>query len=388
MISVDEALKLIEIYRPDLGVIELSLLEANGFTLASDVLADFTQPLAPTSIMDGYALRKNDLHHELTVVGESRAGQPFNGGIGEKEAVRIFTGAILPLGADRVEIQENATHNGDKLSFSNVSKDRDYIRPAGSDFLKGDLLFASGTRITPAVISALASANIASVTVKRKPSIALLRGGDELRPVGSPLEAGQIVDSNGPLLLTLLSVWGFEAFDLGLVSDDPGAIKDKMSNCEADVILTVGGASVGDYDFMKTAFSELGFNPVFNKVALKPGKPVWLSHRLGLGEKERQVVLGLPGNPHSVWVCAHLLLAHLLGRNLNLKTYRLKTGVPPNGIRERFIRGTLDAKAHVSSLETGIWPLLSMAKTDVLIRRAPLADNLQAGSSVECLHII
>jgi len=206
--------------------------------------------------------------------------------------------------------------------------------------------------------------------------------------VGSPLEAGQIVDSNGPLLIGLLRGWGFEVTDLGLVSDEPMAIKDRISNCESDVILTVGGASVGDYDFMEMAFSELGFDPVFEKVALKPGKPIWFSNRRVQGGHEKQLVLGFPGNPHSVWVCAHLFLAHLLGRNLDWKTYRLNMDMPPNGIRERFIRGTLDVKVGVSPLEAGIWPLLSMAKTDVLIRRAPLADGLQAGSLIECLHII
>jgi len=184
MISVEEALGLIDKYRPNYGAVQRSLLDANGYALAQNVLARFTQPPFPTSIMDGYALRKKDLFDKLTVVGESRAGKPFDGVIGEKEAVRIFTGATL---------------------FPKQSKNRNYIRAVGSDFISGDLLFEGSTRITPRVISALASANVASVTVNQKPTIALLRGGDELRPVGSALQPGQIIDSNGPSLIALLT---------------------------------------------------------------------------------------------------------------------------------------------------------------------------------------
>lgn len=382
MISVDEALALVEKHRPDCGVVTLPLQKANGRIITSDIFAEFTQPAFPTSMMDGYALRKSDIGRGLTVVGESRAGQPYDGHLSEGEAVRIFTGAILPEGADSVEIQEYADRKGEALKFTHVSHGRNYVRPAGSDFSKGDLLFAAGARITPGVMMALASANVSSVLVKKTPTVALLRGGDELQPLGSALKTGQIIDSNGPGLKALLTGWGVEVEDLGIASDDPRVIQDRISNCTADIIVTIGGASVGDYDHMKASASDIGFELIFATVAIKPGKPIWMSRRKG------QVVLGLPGNPHSAWACAHLFLAHLLGRELIWSTYRLTESLGSNGIRERFIRGKLDANGGVAPLNAPTGVGLAIAKADVLIRRAPLADEYPAGNLVKCLHII
>lgn len=385
MISLDEALGLIEKHRTDWGVETRALRNANGRILASDIFADFTQPAFPTSKMDGYALRKVDLGSVLTVVGESRAGRPYDGRLREDETVRIFTGAILPEGADIVEIQEYATvdHHGDRelLSFTQISKGRDYVRLAGSDFKQRDRLFDAGTRITPGVMMALANANVSDVLVKKMPTMALLRGGDELKPLGSRLKTGQIIDSNGPSLIALMTGWGIDVEDLGIVSDNPDDIHSRLSKCEAEIIVTVGGASVGDYDHMKSSTLEIGFNPIFATVAVKPGKPVWLSHR------KEQLILGLPGNPHSAWSCAHLFLAHLLGRGLTWRTYHLTDGLGENGIREQFIRGKLDTNGGVSPLNAQTGISLSIAQADVLIRRAPLADELAAGQKVTCLHI-
>ena len=381
MISVDEALALLEQHRPDFGTETVSLEDANGRVLDADVVATFSQPPAPTSIMDGFAFRKEDLNQTLKVVGESRAGRPYNGVLGAGEAVRIFTGAHLPSGANHVEIQEYAERNEAALHFPKVSKGRDYIRPAGSDFKSGDMLFRAGQSISPAVISALASANVASVRVKRTPHIAILRCGDELRPVGSVLNADQIIDSNGPFLMSLLSQWGVHFTDLGLVPDDPEAIRDEISKCDADIIIPIGGASVGDYDFMKSVFLDVGFKPIFDKVAVKPGKPVWCSRR------SEQIVLGLPGNPHSVWLCAYLFLSHLLGRAAKWQTYRLKSGLAANGVRERFIRGVLDQAGEVTPLNGRTGFALSMAKATLFIRRAPMAKDVAAGDVVQCLQI-
>jgi len=388
MISVEEALALIEKHRPDFGVEKIALQDANGRTLGSDVFTSFTQPAFPTSSMDGYALRKVDIGSDLAIIGESRAGGPYDGSVREGEAVRIFTGAILPRGADFVEIQEFCEVDGDKLSFTQVSKGRDYVRPAGLDFKKGDRLFEAGTRISPGVILALATANVASVQVKKMPTIAVLRSGDELKPLGSQLKTGHIIDSNGPGLIAILSGWGVDVEDMGVVTDDLEDIKTRISNCKADIILPVGGASIGDYDLMNRAFSEIGFKAVFEKVAVKPGKPVWLSYRESQNHGQAQIVLGLPGNPYSAWSCAHLFLAPLLGRALTWKTYQLTDGLPENGIREHYLRARRDANGGVTPLNSQMSAVLSIAQTDVLIRRAPLADEIAARDKVRCLDIL
>lgn len=378
MISVSDALTLIDPYRPDLGAESVPLLDASGRQLSDDIIATFTHPASATSVMDGYAFRSADLGKPMIVVGESRAGRPYIGGVGEGEAVRIFTGAHLPQGTDHIEIQEYAVRDGDSLYFSKTSKGRNYTRPQGSSFTKGDLLFEAGLRVTPAVISILAIANLPSVMVKQKPTIALLRCGDELRPVGSEVRDDQIIDSNGPFLISLLNGWGFDVIDLGLVKDDPTTIKDIISHCAADIILPVGGASVGDYDYMKSAFFEVGFKPIFDTVAIKPGKPVWLSYR------NEQVVLGFPGNPHSVFACSHIFLSHLLGRSLRWETRLLADDIDTNGIRERYIPAKLIAEG-VTPIRSRGGLVMSMAKADVLIRVPSIADEMIAGCRVDCV---
>lgn len=381
MITVDKAIEFIEQARLDFGSETVPLHLAHRRICASDIFAKFTQPAFPMSLMDGYALRRRDITHALAVIGESRAGAPFDGVIGENEAVRIFTGAIVPEGADYVEIQERAVLDVQTLTFSSISKARNYIRPAGSDFKKNSQLFTHGTLITPAVLATLAMANYAHVTVQRPPSIELLRSGDELRPVGSPLKKGQLIDSNGPGLMALIQSWGFPVIDLGIVPDDPTVIRDKISNCQADIIISVGGASVGDYDYMKAAFSDVGFESVFQKVAVKPGKPVWLSRR------KTQVAIGLPGKPNSAWVSAHLFLSPLLGRAAKWNRYNLTHEMDSNGARESYIRGKLNSSGQVTPVPSQTDRGRSMAEADVLIRRPSLSDELPVGHSVDCLHI-
>lgn len=205
MISVDDALRLIDDVKPDWGTDFVSVTQASRKTLAQDIIAPFNHPRFKTSMMDGYALRKVDILGSMTVVEESRAGQPYSGTLGPQQAVRIYTGPIIPGGADYVEIQEHAIRKGELLKFSCVSQNKNFIRPQGADFQVGDCLFKKGAFLKPAHIFALATANVSKVKVERIPTVALLRSGDELKPVGTNLENGDIVDSIGPALISLFS---------------------------------------------------------------------------------------------------------------------------------------------------------------------------------------
>ena len=366
MISVDDALALLDEHRPNWGEQSLDLSHANGCILAQDIIAPLTYPAHAVSIMDGYALRKSDRAGTLIVIGESRAGVPFEGEVKQNEAVRIFTGALIPNGADQVEIQENAiVDKGDSVSFAaSRTLDRKYIRPAGAGFKKGDILFRSGERITPAMILTLATCNLAKVTVKKMPTIALLSSGDELKPVGSKLNTGEIINSILPALTARLNQWGFDVIDLGIAKDDPNAIRDIFNDCKADIIVPIGAASVGDYDFMKPTALELGFSPIFSKVAVKPGKPAWFSRR---GE---QCILGLPGNPSSAWVAAHIFLYYLLFGVLPWRKAKLAETVLENGPRETYLRARILPDGKVLALprqDSGL--VTPLSKADCLLKR-------------------
>lgn len=382
MISVQTAFDRLDEHRPDWGFDTIPLHLANNHVLSEDIIAPLDQPSHSVSVMDGYAMRKSDASGTLNIVGESRAGEPFSDEINPGEAIRIFTGAIIPKGADHIEIQEYAVVDNNNLRFPKKSIDRNYVREAGSDFLQGDILFTKNTTITPAIIMALATANISHVRVHRKPTIALLRGGDELKPVGELLDGKSIIDSIGPALLALLKHWGFPVIDLGIVADNPDEIKDRIENSTADIIVPIGGASVGEYDYMKGAFFEVGFDPIFTKVAVKPGKPTWFSKN---GEK---LVLGLPGNPSSAWVCTHIFLAYLIGRQLTWKTLKLSSPIPKNGNRDTFLRAKTSkgrCVAPLPSQDSGL--ILPLSVADALIWRKANTNDALCNSEQTCLML-
>lgn len=383
MISVDEALALLDEHRPNWGEQSIDLSQANGCILAQDVIAPLTYPAHPVSVMDGYALRKIDRADTLTIIGESRAGVPFEGEIRQNEAVRIFTGALIPKGADQVEIQENALVEGGTVRFAAArTLDRKYIRPAGAGFKKGDILFRSSERITPAMILALATCNLSKVTVRKMPSIALLSSGDELKPVGSKLNTGEIINSILPALAARLNQWGLDVIDLGIASDDPNDIREKFSSCKADIIVPIGAASVGDYDFMKPTALELGFSPIFSKVAVKPGKPAWFSGR------EAQCILGLPGNPSSAWVAAHIFLYYLLFGALPWRKAKLAEPVSKNGPRETYLRARILPDGKVLTLQRQDSGLVTpLAKADCLLRRPSNGRLLKESELVDILML-
>lgn len=395
MIDREEALRRIEAFPALTGEECVPIMQAKGRVLSAPVIARLTQPPANMSAMDGYAARFDacQLGAKLKLIGEAAAGRPFGGRVGLGECVRVFTGSVVPKGADHVVIQEDVERDGD-IAVISFEQDRPRnIRRAGIDFTEGDELLSAGMRLGPRHLSVCAAANHAEVMVKRRPRIALLSNGDELRPPGSVLEPGQIIASNEYSLMALIEEWGGEAINLGTSPDDPDVLREKIEKAEnIDVFVPVGGASVGDYDHMKPVFKSLGFEEVFSKVAIKPGKPTWLY------QKGEVAVLGLPGNPASALVCAHIFLRPFLRTLLGVSHKEdwldvpLSQPLPANGKRESFLRGHLvrdaDGNACVEPASNQDSSLLTPFITaDVLINRPANAAALSAGDCVSCVRL-
>lgn len=377
------------------------LADARGLVTAGPVAARLCLPPARVSAMDGYAVRGNDVGRagaRLVVIGEAPAGVPFDGLVGAGEAVRIFTGGVVPEGADHIVIQEQVDRDGDVAVVIADQPSPRHIRDRGLDFAAGDVVVPAGTRLGPAQLAVAAAANHGSVRVHGRPRVAVLANGDELRmPGGSDLAAGEVVCSTPFGLLALIDQWGGQGVDLGLARDDVGDIRGRLRRAVddgVDVIVPVGGASVGDHDYMRAAFADEGVEIDFAKVAVRPGKPTWFG---ALGET---LVLGLPGNPASALVCAYLFLRPLIsalsGQMADPLRHwhraRLAVDLPANGSRETFLRArsvtgddgvvvVTPAAAQDSSLLT---PFL-VANT--LVQR-PVDDPARAaGDGVWCLEL-
>jgi molybdopterin molybdotransferase len=346
MLTVAEALAAVLANATPLEVETVGLNRATGRTLAEPVLALRTQPPAAVSAMDGYAVRAVDAKFgaRLAVIGAAPAGRPFEGTVNPGEACRIFTGAVVPKGADAVLIQENATATNLTIQVQEASHRGDNIRPAGIDFQTGTSLIAAGTLLTPRHIALAAAANHAELTVYRKPVIAIIATGDELREPGSELEPGQIIASNSYAVAAMAHQHGARVLDMGIVPDDKVAIAASIRVAlrdGADVIVTLGGASVGDHDLVQGVFKDEGVALDFWKIAMRPGKPLMFGN---LGDTK---ILGLPGNPVSAYVCAQLfllpLIAALQGRvfKQNIRKAILANALPANGPREHYARGRM-----------------------------------------------
>ena len=392
LISVSEALALIQANRPHPETETVPIEQALGHRLAEPVIAQRTHPPAPMSAMDGYAVRLHDVSQtnaKLRVIGEAPAGRPFGGALGPGEAVRIFTGSVIPDGADTVIIQENVTREDEKITSLQAYEKPAHIRAAGLDFATGDTLIDAGTRLRAEHVSAAAASNNPVVQVERRLRVGLLANGDELRPPGSDLKPGEIINSNPYGLKALVEGWGGEAVDLGIAGDSVEAIEAILENArDVDVFVPIGGASVGDHDHMRTAFNNRGFEPVFEKIAVRPGKPTWFS------KAPDALVLGLPGNPASAMVCAHLFLSQLLGVDWgkSLVKGKLKGDVGANGPREHFMRarlsfdeeGGFEIDPTINQDSSLLRPFLTC---NVLLRREPSAPALSAGANAEALLI-
>jgi molybdopterin molybdotransferase len=372
------------------------LSDAVGRVLAEEAIARRTQPPADLSAMDGYAVRAEDVSSvpaRLTVVGEAPAGGSYTEEVKSGQAVRIFTGAPLPRGADTIVIQEDTTRDGDIVTVNEAGKKGTHVRPCGLDFRTGDAGMPAGRKLSPADIAFAAAMNLATLEVHKRPIIAFFSTGDELVPPGTEPGPNQIVSANNDGLAAIILEAGGIPLDLGIVPDDLDAIREAAESArEADMLITLGGASVGEHDLIREALTPLGLDIDFWKIAMRPGKP------LMYGKLGDLPMLGLPGNPVSALVCAALFLrpaiARLQGGDSALHTTiaRLGAALPSNGPREDYLRAGFD---HVTDelpvatpAETQDSSMLSvLSHAGCLVIRPPHAPAAKAGEIVRVLPL-
>lgn len=390
MISVSTALEHLFALADALPVETVALRAASGRVLARDVLAARTQPPFDASSMDGYALKsvEADQHAQFKVIGEAAAGHGWDGTVGAGQAVRIFTGAPVPHGADHVVIQENVSRNGDVITITDASDVKSNIRPAGVDFAAGTAMQAP-RRLTPGDIALLASMNIAHVPVTRHPVVALISTGDELVMPGEDPGPDQIIASNTYGLAAMLENMGCVARILPIARDTEASLRTVFALVgEADLIVTIGGASVGDHDLVGPVAAELGMSQSFYKVAMRPGKPL-MAGRLG-----GVAMVGLPGNPVSAMVCGTVFVQPIVRAMQGLAaapaprhTARLSTPLAQNGPREHYMRGVLrdglvgDAGPQDSAL------LSVLAASNALIVRPPNDPSRAPGEAIDVIPL-
>ncbi len=395
MISVEEARQRILATVSPLGSEQVSLASALGRTLAGDVVARVTQPPSAISAMDGYAVRAADAGQApvtLRVVGTAPAGKPYAGAIGAGEALRIFTGAPLPAGADTIVIQEDTEAEGDHVRIKDRAPAGRYVRKAGLDFKAGDALLRPGQLLTPRDIGLAAAMNVPWLTVRRKPRVAILATGDEIVQPGDPIGAGQIVSSNSWALAAFVAANGGEPVNIGIAPDERATLRDMADSARgADLLLTSGGASVGDHDLVQSALGDAGLKVDFWRIAMRPGKPLMFG-RLGGAP-----MLGLPGNPVSSLVCSLLFLGPMLARFLGrgetgprIAMARLGSNLKENDRREDYLRAELVREPGGALIATPFPTqdssmMAVLARAGCLIVRAPLAPALAAGSAVSVI---
>lgn len=397
MISLDEARALLLADVRPVEAESLPIAECGGRTLATDIGAVHDQPPDPVSAMDGYAVAGSDarLGAELKLIGESPAGAPFPGSVTPGTAVRIATGGVVPAGAERIVVQEVVERDSDRIRIVGDPGRASFIRAAGCDFRSGQKLVEAGDVLTPARLGLAAAANLGSLTVRRRPRVALLASGDELREPGSPLEAGQIVNSATYALAELVSAWGGIPIRHPILSDDRAQCGQALraADLDADIIVPLGGASVGDRDVLKPLILSLGARPIFDRIAVQPGKPCWHARFEG-----GRLVLGLPGNPASAFVCAHLLLKPLIFALLSrsggdrLIHAVLTEPMPKGGSREVWWRATLQSDAD-GRLRVTPDPRLDsslqvpLAAANALVRRPAGAPAAATEETVDVLLV-
>jgi molybdopterin molybdotransferase len=391
LLSVDEARARMLAEAAPLPAETVAIPEAIGRVLAEDVAAVRDQPPFAASAMDGWAVRSADGAGALRIVGESAAGRGYDGAVRPGEAVRIFTGAALPAGCDAVVIQENATRDGDRVVVP-VGEPGANVRAAAGDFRAGEALLGRGARIDPWRLSLAAAAGRAELSVARRPRVALFSTGEEI--VEAPAVPGpfQIYDSGSQSLAALARGWGAEVIRARPVRDDLEATVQALSESQGDLVVTVGGASVGDHDLVRAAGERLGLVLRVASVAVRPGKPTFFGV---LGDGRR--MLGLPGNPASAMVCAELflrsLIAAFLGADPALPIISAKAAAPlgANGPREHWMRARLtfeNGEVRVSPYRDQDSSLVSVfAAADALLRRPATAPAIEAGSLVEVLPL-
>ena len=395
LLPVDEARARILAAMPLLAPETVTITAALGRVTAEDVPARLSHPPAPVSAMDGYALRAEDaraLPARLRKLGVSRAGARYAGSLLPGSCVRIFTGAAVPDGAEAIALQEDVTEDGDAVLVREVGRPGQYIRGAGLDFAAGDICVPRGRMLTARDIGLLAASGHTHVAVRRRPRVALLSTGDELVDPGAQIGADQIVASNGIALAAALQSWGADAIDLGIVPDDLAAIARAVDRAaEADLLVTTGGASVGDHDLVRHGAASRGMVTDFWRIAMRPGKP------LMFGRVGKLPLLGMPGNPVSALVCALLFLrpavAAMCGNPQQAPVFEAAVLAAPmaaNDRREDYVRATvaIDGGRLVArpfpTQDSGM--LLTLARADGLIRRAAFAPAARADEAVDVIR--
>jgi molybdopterin molybdotransferase len=396
LLSVAEALARVTDGLGPLEAERVPLNDALDRVLAEDLAAGLTQPPFDASAMDGYAVRAADvtaLPARLTVIGEAAAGSGFGGNVGAGEAVRIFTGAPVPKGADTIVIQENTVAADGMVTVTEAVLGR-HIRPRGQDFAEGDVLLHRGTRLGPRELMLAAGMNHADVAVTRRPRVAILSTGDEVVPPGSALGPDQIVGSASYGLGALVEAEGAKAISLGIAKDTPESLSTLIrAGAGADILVTIGGASVGERDHVAAALRAEGLELDFWKIAMRPGKPL-LYGRLG-----SQGVLGMPGNPIAALICGIVFLVPMLHRLLGLREAAdglenalIGEALAANGPRQHYLRATSrrgpeGEKVVAAFLAQDSSLMADFARADCLIVRPPMAPALEKGDRVTIIPL-
>ncbi len=390
LLPVDEAQDCLFALACPVAAETVPIRAAAGRWAAADIPALRTQPAADLSAMDGYAIRFADLPGPWRVIGESAAGRPFTGLVGEGQATRIFTGAAMPDGADTVLVQEEAGRDGDTLTLDGegpLHAARN-TRAKGLDFTTGDTLVRAGDRLSAARIAVAATGGHGTLTVNRRIRVAIAATGDELVPPGSPLTGTDLPESNGAMLAAMLADLPVDIVDLGILPDRLDVLRDAFAGVDADLLVTTGGASVGDHDLVRPAIEAAGGSIDFWRIALRPGKPMMA------GRLNGAVVLGLPGNPVSAFVTATLfvrpLIAVLGGASdpaPQATSAILGEALPANGPRTDYLRAELrDGRLFASTIQDSSM-LLTLARSNCLIVRPVEAPAAAAGDSADILVI-
>ncbi len=368
----------------------LPIGEAHGRWTAADITALRTQPSHDLSAMDGYAIRCSDLPGPFRLIGESAAGHPFAGTVNGGETVRIFTGAAMPEGADTVLVQEEALRAGDEISLSGEGPPSlgSSVRRRGLDFVHDACLIDRGERLTAARIALAAAAGHGSLVVNRPIRVALVATGDELVPPGTATHGAQLPESNGVMLAAILRELPVNVTDHGILPDRIDALTARFSTIDADILVTTGGASVGDHDLVRPALEAAGGQIDFWRIAVRPGKPM-MAGMLG-----KTLILGLPGNPVAAFVTAHLFLRPLIAafggarhRIPSTLSAILGTPLPANNARQDYLRATIrDGRVWAAHVQDSSM-LLVLAGADCLIVRPPHAPPAKSGDSVDILPL-
>jgi len=389
LLPVAEAQQRLIALTTDRPATQVPLREAAGRWAAEDVPARRTQPASDLSAMDGYAIRFADMPGPWTVIGESAAGRPFQGHVGPGQATRIFTGAALPEGTDTVLVQEEAARDGNRLILAGEGPAHQgrNVRRKGLDFTTGDRLIKAGERLTPARIAVAATGGHATLPVRPRVRVAIAATGDELVAPGTE-NPSALPESNGAMLAAMLADLPVDIIDLGILPDNLDRLREAFAGVDADLLVTTGGASVGDHDLVQPALKAAGGSIDFWRIALRPGKPM-MAGRLG-----RAVVLGLPGNPVSAFVTAILfvkpLIAHLAGAAdpfpMPIPAI-LGEDLAANGPRIDYLRAAMiEGRVHAAAIQDSSM-LLTLARSTCLVIRPPHAPPASAGDSAEILML-